>query len=71
MTKPGGVKRTAEEEVDDSEIADRRAKDDHVEPVTSSQVPDSPMHASPDQIQTLPAADKRELAVPAELSGSP
>ena len=69
--KPGGVKRTAEEEADDSERVDRRGWDNHVEPASSSQARDRHMAADTDPTQIVPVADKRELEVPPEESGPP
>lgn len=70
-SKPGGVKRAAEDEADDRERADRRSREDYVEPASPGQTPDSPMTADPVATQVAPAMDKRELAVPSDESGSP
>ena len=61
--KAGGVKRTAEDEADDSERAERRNKlDDDSNPALPST--DTSMTQEPTQ-------DKRELPGPVEESGSP
>ena len=71
ITKAGGVKRTAEEEADDGERADRRSRGDEIEPTSPSQGVDIHMAADPALTQIVPATDKRDLAVPSEESGSP
>ena len=69
--KPGGVKRTAEGEADDSERADRRSWENYVEPASSNQAPDSHTAANPIYTQMVPVAHKRDLEVPSEESESP
>ena len=65
------MKRTAEDEADDSERADKRSWENYVEPASSSQAPDSHMAADPASTQIVPVVDKRDLDVPSEESGSP
>lgn len=68
--KPGGTKRAADEEADDSERVDRRSWENYVEPASSNPAPDSQMTASSSSTQIVPVVDKRDLDVPAEESGT-
>ena len=65
------MKRTAEEEADDSATADRRNRGDDIDPSPTAQGVDTSMAPESASIRSMPASDKRELAAPAGESSSP